>query len=164
MLLFFLCQMAPAQARLGAEFSLTNLQSFLERGYITRLGWQGWPITLDPHLYLHDKRTLAIIAELEFSVQHHHIDTQILKIYQPLKKLSENSRQELFWFALEASNRFVSEDLMKKLFDQNCQGEWRIPEFTSYPLFVTLYSDRDVTYLRFATHGSVNAPALSQCQ
>ena len=70
-----------AQARVGAPYSLDSMRPYLERGYITRLGWEGWPISAeDPHLYLYNRQTLTRQAELEFGLQNNQIVSQTLKL------------------------------------------------------------------------------------
>ena len=163
LLLFFLLQI-PAHAELGSTYTLLSFTSFLERGYITRLGWQGHPISSeDPHIYLHDSKSLALLAEVEFGLSQGVINTQILKIYQPLDKLSVFSKKELSWFALEASKQSITQEQMEDLLRHKCQGEWKFSQFTSSPLFVTLYSDREATFLRISKRGSAKAVPASQC-
>lgn len=156
--------MSPVWAQVGSPYALSSFKPYLERGYNTRLAWQGWPVELsDPHLYLHDAQSLALEAEVEFGVVQGQIQTQIIKVYQPATELSLRNRQELVWFALEATQRQFSEPDLERLLEKKCFREWRLSDLKASPLFVTLYSDREASYLRFSSQGSSQAPPLSLC-
>jgi len=154
----------PAHAQIGAIYSLDSFKPYLERGYNTRIGWQGGPVHAEfPHLYLHSSESLKLLAELEFGHSNGRIHTQLIKLQQALKQISSQERQELLWFALEASGGKLQPSELQHLLETPCLGEWQVitPQQT---LYVTFFTDQQSTYLRFSERGRSSTPKLSQCR
>ncbi|HEY9839937.1 MAG: hypothetical protein ACAI44_05295 [Candidatus Sericytochromatia bacterium] len=162
MLALFVClllQTSEARASVGAAYSVFGFRPYLERGYNTRLGWQGWPVTAaDSHLYLYSADNLRMLSEMEYLYADGLIHTQLLKIYQPAGGLGDQEWNELEYFALEASGNRLGSAQLHGLVSKQCQGEWR-----QGPNFITLISERTATWLRISDHGSPAAPPLEQC-
>ncbi|MGV3524474.1 MAG: hypothetical protein ACO1RX_09625 [Candidatus Sericytochromatia bacterium] len=159
-LLFGVSSTGPAWAKLGSPYGVFSFQAYLERGYNTRLGWRGQPVTAeDSLLILHEGRSGRVLAEAAFLHHPQGIHTQILKLYQPLQQLSSFSQRELRWFALEASGGQFQAEQLQQMLKRRCRGEWRIKE----QLFVSLSSDRQHTWLRFSQRGNSRSPHLATC-
>lgn len=158
--------LSPVRAEIGSPYSLLSFRPFLEKGYNTHLGWQGWPVSIeDPHLYRHAPRTHALLAEVEFGLDaRNRIHTQILKWYQPLSELSEEARIHFVWFGLEASQQGISEAELRKLVESACQREFQVHREEGSDLFVTLLGDSSASYLRISRRGNASAPDLNNCQ
>lgn len=159
-LLFGVSSAGPAWAKLGSPYGVLSFQAYLERGYNTRLGWRGWPVTAeDPLLLLHEARTGRVLAEAAFLHDNQRIHTQILKLYQPMDQLTETSQRELSWFALEASAGQFQAEHLRNMLQRRCRGEWRVTP----QLFVSLSGDRQSTWLRFSQRGNASRPSLQNC-
>lgn len=152
----------PLQAELGQPYNLLSFQPYLERGYNTLLGWQGWPVSPDdPHLYRYTPHW-APFAEVEFSHVGGQIQAQTLKLSQPKGKLTPQGQQELLWFALEASRRSLHPDQLNRLLNSPCEGIWQMGNYQ-----LSFLMDHEAHYLKVAqassSPSSVARP-LSACQ
>lgn len=150
----------PAQAQIGQPYGFESFQPFLDRGYNTRLGWQGRPVdTQQPRLYLHTPHKLSLLAELEFGQRGGLIHTEVLKLY--LSAGQSNAHPEAIWFLSHASDARLGLRQIEGLLQKNCYGEWRVPGAS--PLFVSLLRDQDSLYLRLSQQGQAQVPAVDHC-
>lgn len=144
---------------MGGNYSLLGFKPYLDRGYNTRLGWQGQPVNAtDPHLYFYARESLALLAELEYLQSEGRVHTQILKVYAPRTGLTARHWQELEYFALEASGGRLDTDTLHALIDKNCQKEWRHGS-----LSVALVVEPQTLWLRISDRLSEGLPALNSC-
>lgn len=150
-----------AQARVGAPYSLDSLRPYLERGYITRLGWEGWPITPeDPHLYLYNRQTLARQAELEFGLQNGQIVSQTLKLALSQAELDPFAQAEINSFLREASQSQLSINTIRPILERNCPGHWQLAK----GWVVSYYRENRLLFLHVSQGSATQAKALNQCQ
>lgn len=158
--LFFACWPVPVRAQIGQPYGFESFQPFLDRGYNTRLGWQGYPVnTQQPWLYLHAPHKRSLLAELEFGQHGGRIHTEVLKLY--LAPGQGNTHSEAIWFLSHASAARLSLREIEGLLQKNCPGEWRVPGTS--PLFVSLLRDKDSLYLRVSQQGNPQRPVLDKC-
>lgn len=149
-----------ASAQIGQPYGFESFQPFLDRGYNTRLGWQGRPVdTQQPRLYLHTPHKLSLLAELEFSQRGGLIHTEVLKLY--LASDQSNTHPEAIWFLSHASHARLGLRHIEGLLQKNCYGEWRVPGAS--PLFVSLLRDKESLYLRLSQQGQADAPFVERC-
>ncbi|MBF2054899.1 MAG: hypothetical protein IGS03_15745 [Candidatus Sericytochromatia bacterium] len=149
-----------ASARIGQSYGFESFQPFLDRGYNTRLGWQGRPVdTQQPRLYLHSAQKLSLLAELEFSQRGGLIHTEVLKLY--LAPDQSNTHPEAIWFLSHASHARLGLRQIEALLHKKCYGEWRVAGAS--PLFVSLLRDKESLYLRLSQQGQANAPPVDRC-
>lgn len=153
---------APAFGAIGGEYSLLSFKPWLDRGYNTRMGWQGYPVsTADPHLYLHTRGSQALLSELEYLSSNGRIHTQIFKVYGPAGRLDAQHWRELEYFAFEAGGGSLDPQMLKSwVAHSTCHGERRHGGF-----YMTLIVDPKATWLRISDHGSATnglKPCLDQ--
>lgn len=159
-MLFGLSAGLPARAQIGAPYSVIGFKPYLERGYNTRLGWQGWPVTAeDPHLYLYSQDNLRLLTEMEYLRANGLIQTQIFKVYQPAGQLGAQEWAELEYFALESSRNRVGSDELHAMVARDCKGEWRLAD----GLYLSLIPDTGATWLRVSSSGSAGAQPWKDC-
>jgi hypothetical protein len=155
----------PAWSKVGTSLSFETFRPFLARRYNTLLGWKGYPVTLvDPHLYLHDRKTLRLIASVEFQVSQMQIRGVIFKMDHPYQKLTFDEQQELNWFLVLASDSRVTPYHLKAAFERKqCQD---VPVFRmglKPDLWLTVFSDYQTTFVKISMDGPPSAPFLSNC-
>ena len=149
-----------AQAKVGAPYSLKSLLPYLDRGYTTRLGWEGWPITAeDPHLYRYDPQTLVRQAELEFGVQQGLIVSQTLKLIVPEAEVGPRLLAELNSFVREASQNSLSVIDLKPLLAHHCVGQWRLKQN-----WAVMYFRKSTELYLKVSRPTPGAKPINQCQ
>lgn len=158
-LLFFIGAV-PARAGIGDAYDVFVFKPYLERGYNTRLGWQGWPVSAeDPHLYLYSADNLRLLTELEYLFANGRIHTQTFKLYLPKGQLGPAEWAELEYFALEASQNRISPLELHTLVQHACTGEWLM-----HGLHVSLIVETSATWLRISSQGGAAAAAWETCR
>ncbi len=150
-----------ALARVGAPYSLESLRPYLERGYTTRLGWEGWPITTeDPHLYLYDRQSLVRRAELEFGlINNSQIVSQTLRLTLAPGELSPFAQAEINGFLREASHNQLSINDLKPIFAQDCPGQWRLRGTWA----LSYLREATDLYLKLSQEEAPRAKPIHQC-